>query len=135
MWPEDTRKALGLEHVTEFEKDEPCYSFHTFMVLFHTESKKYYIGEDSGRSCWPPFDDFKELSDYDGPHTAPEVVAKIREVKVGTMRYRDQDAWRSDREQAQDAALIDCQRLSVERVIEHAKERGLWPRKFGTRKP
>lgn len=114
-------------------KPQPIDSFDTFQVNYHADTKTYYIAEDSGCSCPIPFDDFNELSDYDGPHTAAEVVAKLREVKVGTMRYRPDDAQRTESEKARDASLLDCQRASADRVIEHAKERGLWPRKFGTR--
>lgn len=97
-----------LEHVSEYEKSEPCYSFDTLRVVFDPETNKYHVGEDSGCSCPEPFENFRTLADWGAPLTAREARAKVREGGY------------------EGPSGLDARRRCEGDVEKHAAERGLW---------
>lgn len=102
-----TPETDHLEYVDSFEKEEACYSFNTFQVMFDPDTEKYHVGEDSGCSCPSPFEDFHTLADWGKPLAAKEVVTEIRETHVS-------------------ASELDDKLATIDAVEKHARERGIW---------
>lgn len=103
----DSPETEHLEFVDSFEKEEGCYSFDTFQIMFDPNTEQYHTGEDSGCSCPSPFEDFHTLADWGRPLTAREVVAEIRTTHVSP-------------------GELGGKLASVDAVENHARERGLW---------
>ncbi len=62
----------GLKYVSGIELDDEDWQFYTAAVFY--KDGKFYTGIDSGCSCPTPFEDFKSLSDYDGPFTKEHII-------------------------------------------------------------
>lgn len=62
----------GLKYVSGIELDDEDWQFYTAAVF--CKDGKFYTGIDSGCSCPTPFEDFKSLSDYNGPFTKEHII-------------------------------------------------------------
>jgi hypothetical protein len=77
----------------EIEFSEPNYSFD-FGVVWVTENKKYYFGQDSGCSCPSPFDGWG-INDLEGPFDRAEIIEFLTELEPNT--YDPSPQFQSDR--------------------------------------
>lgn len=79
-------EEFGLTIITDFETEEPCWSFST-VVVWRDEDNHYWLGYDSGCSCPSPFEDFTRES-LDGPYNFHEA---IREMEKHVENSYDKD--------------------------------------------
>ena len=100
-------ETMNLEFVDEFDKSEPCYDFDLYRVMFDSERKMYWVGEDSGGSCPMPFEDFRTDADWGEPLTAKAVVTAVRATEV-------------------EPSCLSGKLACADAVEAHAKERALW---------
>lgn len=74
--------GIGLVFVDEFDFDNDPYSW-SIVAVWKSKNGDFYLGTDSGCSCYSPFEHYSTLEDFTGPLTAEQAIEEITSLRDG----------------------------------------------------
>lgn len=111
--PGENFQGTGLTFITEFDRDEPNYSFDLVGIFYDPTDQKFRVEFDSGCSCPSPWEDYRSRENFGQPLGAGEAIQKIRQVTWG---YDDN---------AGPPSFIEDKNRAVETIREFARNQGV----------
>lgn len=80
---EDVFKKLGLTKVEEFDMNNDPYGWEVIAV-WKDENGDFYLGTDSGCSCYSPFEHYGSIEDFTGPLTANQAIEECESLRAAS---------------------------------------------------